>query len=198
VQNTSVDGLEVRTVPGPATGTFNAQSAFFQLTYGVDVMQNIRIGIAPKYLYEKIYVDETTGFGLDAGMIYTPQVDGLSFGCAVTNMGSLSAFRSERIDLPAQIRFGGTYSSNVNNFLLRVALASSSEFESAVNHYSIGAEATYNHVITMRLGYQTGIESRGFSAGMGIHYSVVTVDYAYVPFSMQLGNSHLISIGLDL
>jgi hypothetical protein len=50
----------------------------------------------------------------------------------------------------------------------------------------------------LRFGYQTGIDTRGFSAGMGIRYSIVTIDYAYVPFSLQVGNSHLISIGFDL
>ena len=78
IANTSVDGIELRTIPGPAVGTFNAQSAFFQLTYGIELIQSIRIGIAPKYLYEKIFVDETTGYGIDAGVLYLPPVDGLS------------------------------------------------------------------------------------------------------------------------
>ena len=198
IENTSVDGIELRSVPGPAIGTFNAQSAFFQLSYGIEVAQNIRIGISPKYLYEKIYVDETTGYGLDAGVIYTPPVDGLSLGCSITNMGSLSAFNTERIDLPAEVRLGGTYSINVTNMIFRFATAFTSELGTSTNHYNIGGEATYDHIFNMRVGYQTGIDTRGFSAGIGIRYSIVAIDYAYVPFSMQLGNSQVISIGFEL
>jgi hypothetical protein len=198
IENTSVDGLELRAIPGPAIGTFNTQSAFFQLSYGVELTQNIRIGIAPKYLYEKIFVDEATGYGMDAGVLYTPPMDGLSLGCSLTNMGSLAAFRNERIDLPTQIRLGGTYAFNLDKMIFRVATAFSSELGTVTNHYSIGGEASYDRTITVRFGYQTGIDTRGFSAGMGIRYSLVTIDYAYVPFSLQVGNSHLISIGFDL
>jgi hypothetical protein len=198
LENTSVDGIEVRSVPGAALGTFNAQSAFFQLSYGVELTQNIRLGIAPKFIYEKIYIDEATGYGIDAGILYAPAIDGLSLGCAVTNFGSLSAFRNERIDLPSQIRLGGTYAFNVNEMIFRVATAFSSELGSSTSHYSLGGECIYDHAITLRCGYQTGIDTRGFSAGMGICYSFVRIDYAYVPFSLQIGNSHLISIGFDL
>jgi hypothetical protein len=198
VANTSVDGIELRTIPGPALGTFNAQSAFFQLTYGLELSRNTRIGIAPKYLYEKIFVDEATGYGIDAGVLYTTQIDGLSLGCSLTNLGSLAAFRNERIDLPAQIRLGGTYTSSIDKMLFRVATSFSSELGNSINHYSMGGEITYDHTFTGRFGYQTGIDARGFSAGMGIRYSIVIIDYAFVPFSLQLGNSHLISIGFIL
>jgi hypothetical protein len=198
IANTSVDGLELRTIPGPAIGTFNVQSTSFQLTYGVKLTQNIRIGIAPKYLYEKIFVDEATGYGIDAGVIYMQLMDGLNLGCSLTNLGSLAAFRNERTDLPSQIRFGGTYSFNSDKMIFRVATAVSSELGTSINHCCIGGEATYEHTFTGRFGYQTGIDVRGFSAGIGIHYSFVMIDYAYVPFSLQIGNSHLISIGLVL
>jgi hypothetical protein len=198
VANTSVDGIELRTIPGPALGTFDAQSTFFQLTYGIELNQYVRIGIAPKYLYEKIFVDETTGYGIDAGVLYTLPIDGLSLGCSLTNLGSLAAYRSERIYLPSQIRFGGTYSFNLDEMTFRAAAAVSSELGTSIVHCSIGGEATYDRTFTARVGYQTEIDSRGFSAGIGIHYSIVMIDYAYVPFSLQLGNSHLFSIGFVL
>lgn len=196
--NTSLDGIEVREVPGPAIGTFNFQSAFFQLTYGVELTETIRVGISPKYIYEKIFVDEATGFGIDAGILYTPPVNGFNLGFSLTNMGSLSAFRKERTDLPSKIRLGGTYSFLMDEVTLRTALAFSSELGMHVNQTSIGGEAIYKNTITVRLGYQTGFEVRGFTTGMGIRYSIIVIDYAYVPFSLQAGNAHIISIGFTL
>ena len=198
IANTSIDGIELRTVPGSATGTFNAQSTSFQLTYGVELTKNIHIGITPKYLYEKIFVDEATGYGMDAGILYSTPVDGLILGFSMTNLGSLSAFRNERTDLPSQVHFGGTYSFAWDELIFRAATTFSSELGTSLNHCALGGEATYDHALSVRLGYQTGIDSRGFSAGIGFRYSVVLVDYAYIPFSMQLGNSHLISIGFEL
>jgi hypothetical protein len=198
IGNTSVDDIQIHDQPGPALGSFNSQSTSFQLDYAVELTETIRIGIAPKYLYEKIYVDEATGYGVDAGVLYAPPVTGLILGCSITDLGSLAAFRKARTDMPSQIRFGGTYSFSFNELIIRTAGAFSSELGTSINHFSIGGEATYNNTFTTRLGYKTGIDTRGFSVGMGIQYSIVVIDYAYVPFSIQIGNAHVISISFTL
>jgi hypothetical protein len=196
--NTSVDGLELRTIPGPPIGTFNTQSTSFQLTYGFKVTESISLGIAPKYLYEKIFVDEATGWGIDIGTLYTPSVEGLTLGFALTNLGSLSAFRNERTDFPSQLRLGGTYSFSLDIVSFRTAAAFSSELGISVNHISIGAEAIYNDAVTVRFGYETGFEYRDFSAGVGLQYSIAMIDYAFLPSSSQMGTTHIISIGFIL
>jgi hypothetical protein len=198
IANTSVDGLELRTIPGPPIGTFNTQSTSFLLTYGIKLTENISLGIAPKYLYEKIFVDETTGWGIDLGTLYTPSIEGLTLGFALTNLGSLSAFRNERTDLPSQLRLGGTYSFSFDEFFFRTAAAFSSELGISVNHISIGTEATYNDAVTVRFGYETGYEYRNFSAGVGLRYSIAMIDYAFLPSLSQLGTAHIISIGFIL
>jgi len=198
IANTSVDGFEVRTIPGPPIGTFNTQSTSFQLTYGIKLTETISLGIAPKYLYEKIFVDEATGWGIDIGTLYTPPVEGLTLGFALTNLGSLSAFRNERTDFPSQLRLGGTYSFSLDVVSFRTAAAFSSELGVSVNHISIGTEATYNDAVTVRFGYETGYEYRDFSAGVGLRYSIVMIDYAYIPSSSQMGTAHIISIGFIL
>jgi hypothetical protein len=198
VSNASVDGLEYRITPGPVIGLFNTQSTSFQLTYGIKVTETISLGIAPKYLYEKIFVDEATGWGLDLGTLYKPAVDGLTFGCAITNLGSLAPFRTDRTDFPAQIRLGGTYSFPLEQFSFRTAAAFSSELGVSFNHLSIGTEATYNNAVTVRFGYQTGYEYRDYSAGIGMRYSIVMIDYAFLPSSSQMGTAHIISIGFIL
>lgn len=196
IANTSVNDIEVRDQPGPALGTFASQSTIFQLSYGIEATDAIRIGIAPKYLYEKIFVDEATGFGFDAGILYLPSIKGLSLGCAVTNLGNLSAFRTEQSDLPATIRGGGTYVFSLGTMTLRAAAAYSSELSTSFKHLSLGGDIVYKDFVALRFGYQTGYESRGLTAGLGVRYAIVSVDYAYVPFSMDLGEAHILSIGL--
>jgi hypothetical protein len=198
LSNTSVDGLELRTIPGPPIGLFNTQSTSFQLTYGIKLTENLSLGIAPKYLYEKIFVDEATGWGIDIGTLYTPPLEGLTLGFALTNLGSLSAFRNDRTNLPSQLRLGGTYSFSLDVVSFRTAAAFSSEFGISVNHISIGTEATYNDAVKIRFGYETGYEYRDFSAGVGLRYSIVMIDYAFLPSSSQMGTAHIISIGFIL
>lgn len=197
VANTSVDGIELRTIPGPPVGSFNSQASVFQLNYGVAIADNVLIGIAPKYLYEKIFVDDATGWGVDIGTLYTPPIENLTVGLSLTNLGSLSAFRENKSDLPSQMHIGATYSFSMNEFSFRTAASFSSEFGISVHHLSLGGEATFDP-LTIRLGYKTGYEYRGFSAGIGIRYALVVLDYAFLPSSAEMGNSHIISLGFIL
>jgi hypothetical protein len=199
IGKTSIDDISIHgDQPGPALGSFNSQSTFFQLTYAIKLAESISFGIAPKYLYEKIFVDEATGWGVDFGALYTPSIKGVTLGLSLTNLGSLSAFRSEKTDLPSQIRLGGTYSIALDVISFRTALAYSSELGTSIRHISVGTEATYNNILTIRFGYKTGYDYRDFSAGFGLRYNMVMFDYAYIPFSSQMGNSNIFSISFIL
>jgi hypothetical protein len=52
--------------------------------------------------------------------------------------------------------------------------------------------------MTIRFGYETGYEYRAFSAGVGLQYNIFMIDYAYIPFSSQMGTAHIISVGFIL
>lgn len=196
--NTSIDDIELRDVPGPPIGTFNSRSTVFQLSYGVELTENIHIGISPKYLYEKIFIDDATGFGLDAGILFTPNIDGLVLGCSLLNMGSLDALRKEQTNLPTMMRIGGTYRLDMNEITYRTATSYSSQFGTPYHHICIGGEVIYNNLVSLRFGYQTGYESRSYTVGLGIHYSIACIDYAFIPFELQLGDAHIISISFIL
>jgi hypothetical protein len=198
ISNTSVDEIEIRDTPGPAIGTFNYQSTSFEITYGVSISENIQIGIAPKYHYEKIFSDEATGFGFSAGALYNPNIDNLVIGASITDIGKLSAFRNDKVDLPSMFRLGGTYTLNYDLIDLRTAIAYGNELRTSVKHLNFGVEANYNGLISILVGYQTGYEIRGFSAGIGFQYDIANVDYAFIPFSQQAGSAHIISIRFSL
>ena len=61
-------------------------------------------------------------------------------------------------------------------------------------HLRLGVESTYDHVLSFRLGYQTGYETQCLSAGLGIVYSFARLDYAYVPFLLDFGNAHIFTL----
>ena len=196
IATSSVDDIQVREVPGDAIGTFASHSSNFQFLYGIQVAQNISVGFGAKYIYEKIYTDETGGYSCDFGGNYSLPIDGLSVGASVTNIGKVPGYRSGDITLPSMIRVGTCYAIALNDFDVHTAVAYSNELNGSLSHLHLGVETTYQNYFSIRVGYLTGYDARGFSAGMGIRYNRFQVDYAFVPVSYDLGNAHSISVGV--
>lgn len=197
IANTSVGNIELRDRPGPAIATFSSRSTVFQLSFARAVTQTIAVGASAKYLYEKIYVDETTGLAADVGLLYTTPLEGLTTGIAVANFGSLQKFRLEDSDLPAEFRVGATYKYALNSFIFALSGGIAGELHSSQNHILLGCEAEYDQVVAVRLGYQSGFETRGLSGGFGLRYALVKLDYAYLPFSFGLGDAHIVTLGFQ-
>ena len=195
VSATSVPGIEIRDVPGPPVGTFSARFATFQLGYAQRILDDVVLGASSKYLYEKIYKHEATGFGVDVGITYRTPIRGFSAAFAVTNLGSLGQFRDQGSDLPGFTRLGASYSSQYDDFDYLISTAWAQSLRFYESHLQASLEASYKRTMTARFGYQTGYDSRGLSAGIGFRYEFIQFDYAYVPFSLALGDGHLFSLG---
>ncbi|HAL57765.1 MAG TPA: hypothetical protein DCP63_15165 [Bacteroidetes bacterium] len=198
ISNTNIGGIELRETPGPAIGTFAARAARFQIGFARNFSEDVTVGAGVSYLYEKLYLDEATGFGFDVGGLYRTPVSGLSVALAITNIGSLSELRVESSDLPAQLRAGGTYGFARSEFAFSICAALLHETKRNATHLQVGVETTYDGLLSFRVGYQSGYESRGFSSGIGLRYSLVDINYAYVPFSLGLGDAHLFTVGFEI
>lgn len=197
VSTNSVPGIEIRDVPGAALGTFSARFSSFQIGYAQNVTNDVSLGASVKYLYEKLYVDEASGYGFDAGLMYSTPIQGLKTGFVITNIGGLRQFQNERSDLPTFVRAGASYHLQEDEFDFLASGVWAGNLPEHDSHLQAGFEATYDQKISLRLGYQTGYESRALSAGLGIHFDFIQLDYAYVPFSLGLGDSHLFSLGFQ-
>jgi len=197
VSTNSVPGIEVRDIPGPAIGTFSARFATLQVGFAGEVVQSLSFGISGKYLYEKLYTDDATGFGADVGMLYHTPIPGLQAAVSVTNAGSLEQFRRERSDLPTFFRGGATYAFSLGDLAFSASAAFTNNLQVSENHLLGSLETTYNNRVSVRLGYSSGYDSRGLTAGLGIRYEFLQFNYAFVPFSLGLGDAHLFSLGFQ-
>ncbi len=195
LNNTSVDGIQVREIPGESLGEFTAQNFAMGISLGYKINENISAGVTGKFLFEKIYVDNASGIGFDFGVIYSK--DKLSLGAALSNLGSMSELRNESTKLPASIRFGGAYSIDLLGISSRLIIAADGYkvMDGGKFHANTGAELTYKEFLSLRAGYQSGYENKSISAGLGLKYKAFTLDYAFVPYKYSLGSSHTITLG---
>jgi hypothetical protein len=192
----SVSEIEIRTRPGPPDATFTARNISIGATYAQKVGENLRVGGTAKYLYEKILVDEASGFALDLGAQWDLNADGLSLGATLANLGSMGSLRDERTALPAYLRIGPASSFEFKDLQSTALLAADLQyiFPDSRGYVNIGGEFFYDETLALRSGYQFGSGARGYTGGIGIRYSILQVDYAYAPISYDLGDAHTIGV----
>ncbi|NWG28727.1 MAG: PorV/PorQ family protein [Ignavibacteriaceae bacterium] len=193
---TTVDDIEVRERPGEPISKFNANYFFGSLSSGFTVIDDLDFGMTFKYLYEGLLNDESTGYGFDFGLNYFTPIEGLSASTVIRNVGSMSELRVEKTKLPTEFRIGGAYNfsheSSKTDFVVVTELQKYLDTDDI--HFIGGLEGVYSKTFALRIGYQSGYESRSITGGVGIMWNNLRFDYAYMPFSLGLGNANLFSI----
>jgi hypothetical protein len=197
LNNTAVDDIEVREIPGAPLETFTAQNFAFGLSAGYKVNDMVQIGVTGKFLYEKIFVDNASGLALDIGGLYAK--GRLSLGLAISNLGSMSSLRNESTKLPLGVKGGGSYLIDLPKLSanLRINIEGYKVIDGGVFHANTGAEFLYKDFLALRVGYQSGYENKSITTGVGLLYKSFNLDYAFVPYKYSLGSSHTITLGAN-
>lgn len=197
LNNTSVDKIQIREIPGESLGEFTAQNLSIGVSLGYKMNENLSVGMTGKFLFEKIYVDNASGIALDLGGLYVK--DKLSLGLAITNLGSMSELKSQATKLPSAVRLGGSYSFDLKSIgsKLTVGVDGYKVFDGGKFHANTGAELLYKDFLAIRAGYQSGYDNKSISAGIGLKYKAFSLDYAFVPYKYSLGSSHTITVGTN-
>lgn len=197
ISNT-IGGIERRVKPSAEPlDVLNAHNIMFGLSFARHFGSNLTYGLTAKYLYQKIYIESSSGIAMDLGLQYKTGLDGLKAGLVLQNFGYMSELREETTRLPKTIRFGLAYQLPLEILQGGFLIASDwiKIFEST-SHFNIGLEYDFINYFAFRIGYQTGYDDKNIHGGFGLKFKRYLLDYAYVPFTSDLGNSHRISFGV--
>ncbi len=199
VYSFNLSDIPVRTTP---TSSPIEQTSANYISAGVSYARKfgnkLNLGLTAKYLYEKIFVDDAGGWGIDLGLRYDVSSKLIIAG-VVQNLGSMGKFREEASELPKIFRAGGQYHllNSGDGFQLMLAGDVLFPFEEDAR-FHFGTEAGVLKNILLRAGYMAGYEARSFTLGAGIHKSFFRLDYSYQPITEDLGDSHRFSLYLTL
>jgi len=194
-----VDGIEIRTKPTETPdGITGSHNIFVGCSYARILRDNLYFGTTLKYLYEKIYIESASGWGIDAGLQYIHPRDGVQAGLTIQNLGQMSPLKTEKSEMPGRIKIGAGYKKSVLDNKLMVTVLSDYEFNFHFNNYLLsGLEIGYNDLITVRSGYVFDSPTRDFSWGLGFKFRDNNFDYCYLPFTNGFGETHRFTIGLS-
>jgi hypothetical protein len=193
-----VDDIEQRSIPSSEPEALFASNDIlgkFGLAY--QVSDKVAAGAAFGWAFEKISEWRGSELNFDLGVLVRPQPE-LSLGAAATGIGGDLILTkdgeegTEPIPLPTTYRVGGSY--RYDRYLGAMDIVSVDE----TTHLHLGAESMVNEYLTLRVGYQTGWDSRDFTAGASFSVRNFRVDYAFLPFTNNLGTSHLFNLTVSL
>ncbi len=196
-----MDDLERREGPtSEPDGHFGVFDISLSGTYARRLTEHLDVGGNLKFLNEKIDDESARGFAVDLGAIYrVASITGLSAGVVVQNLGPQMSFIDEKFDLPFMFRAGGAYATPVEalhgDVLAVVDFVVPNDGDTKVH---LGLEYEYSKIIALRVGYRTGWDNQNVSIGLGAKVRQFRIDYAYVPFYSDLGDTHRISLGFAL
>ncbi len=174
-------------------GNFSILALHPVISYGRRIDPELSFGLSLIGLYEKVHTDEATGFAMSGGALYDPQIlDGLTVAAVFQNFGPKFGLKEITYPLPFQAKLGVGYCFGMGQFGVTLATdwVSPSYDDYRVN---TGIEVNYKSLVSFRGGYKWGYDTQRMTAGLGVAYSGVAIDYAYVPYR-ELGGSHRISL----
>ncbi len=177
---------------------FDAHQVALGAAWARGFAKKIDLGLTFKWLYEKIDVHTASGIALDLGGIYSLR-DNLKLGLAVLNLGPKMKFEEQKYPLPLFYKLGAVY-SNKESYLdghFNIALDLVKPADDPLRVHT-GAEYEFPQNFNLRMGYEFGYDEKGFTFGLGFKIRKYSIDYAFVPYSSDLGNTHRISLNVKL
>ncbi|MDE2825726.1 MAG: PorV/PorQ family protein [Bacteroidota bacterium] len=194
--------MEARTQPGAPEGMFSAQFINAGVSYA-RAIRGLRIGITGRYLRERIFDTNASGYAFDAGIQVDLLSRSLNLGASVRNIGRMGELEFERTPLPSLLQGGIAlsplqivgYTDDVQLLDLALALETSHLIDDNLTRLHVGISVTVMELVDLRGGYVSSDELRDYTFGLGLSFDGIYADYAYIPFEGGFdGPGHILSL----
>ncbi len=202
VTATDSGDLEARELPGDPIGTFKAQFLSIAASYA-RILGPLRAGATVKYLRERIFEADASGYAFDAGIQLDLPRRLVTLGAALRNAGQMSELQGKATQLPQTLAVGAA----LHPFRIVAnrdgAALLDLEVTAEVSHVSPGSETrmhsgigvTILDLAIVRAGHISNDALRTLTFGLGLFWEQLIFDYAYIPFESGFeGPGHVLSL----
>lgn len=195
----AIENIELRSFTPTATpiSEFDAHDLSFKGGLSIKASEKLAFGLAMGWFIEKIEAWRGSVFNVDIGAHYKA-TDDIQLGASAVNLGSDFQLTkpgtqgSDDIKLPKAYRFGGSYKYQKYTGAIDLVITDDK------SHLHLGADGDIHEIFSIRSGYMINYESKNFTAGFSFNKRNITVDYAFVPFSNELGTAHMFNFRFSL
>jgi hypothetical protein len=218
--------MTLTTVERPdGAGVFSVSDVAVGATIAGYLTDQFSFGITFKYISSGISTLNSSGIAFDVGTMYNTGIQGIKLGFSLQNLGTQEKYSGQDLQttrklfeqlnaapldvqylassysIPLIFRAGATtdiINDENNRLLAAVDFITLSDIPAEC---AIGAEYTWNKILSLRGGYIIGQDQFGISGGVGINYIGGgfrgQIDYSINP-TKNIGLVNRISIGMTL
>jgi long-subunit fatty acid transport protein len=157
--------------------------------FAIHFTPKFSIGIAPKFLYSKVYDVSSSSFGVDVGAMVRP-VENLTLGLVVKELGQsfkytrdAGGFGDETTEdkLPRTTRAGAAYRLPLTGTVSYVLGAVDVEMTTdQPSKWHLGVEADVRRILQIRIGSDNGDPTAGLAVPFSVREKKFRFDYAYI------------------
>jgi hypothetical protein len=184
---------------GNETGTFGSHDLEFAFAYATNMRPGLRAGGTAQVVRERLSDFSATTWAIGGGLTWDPaSLPRLRTSLSVHNLGpsahyNFDGVKGSPVSLPAAVQAGVSYSIPVGSLDLRGALESRmTQGRSGIG--MLGAELGHVSGAALRAGFRMNDEATNFSIGAGYATEALRFDYAFVPYRLEIGETHRLSL----
>jgi len=176
-------------------GTFSPYDFTAYLNLARPIGGRVQVGLTGRYYYTRIYDEDASGIGLDAGVRVNP-FKRLTLGASVIDFGRALYYVRDEFRLPTRFRAGASYDL-VPFERGRVTLTADGSYltNSKATGAVAGLEFAWNEALALRAGYDFLSEANKLNFGLGLHVGRFRFDYSFAAMNFDLGGTHRVSVG---
>jgi hypothetical protein len=191
--------IEARDELGNVTGTFGGDDLEFGLAYGHALGAGARAGVSAQLVHERLADLSTSTYAFGAGATWEPVgLPALRLGLALDHLGPDATYTfddgpGQPLPLPTALQAGASY-----HWGLGGAMSLGTGIETRMTRGRsmvalMGGELTHPTGAALRIGVRINDDASSLSMGAGYALAALRLDYAFVPYRLDLGDTHRVS-----
>jgi hypothetical protein len=197
----TISDIEIRNRPGKPEGTFSMRDFSFALSIAPNTNSNTKVGVTAKYVFEKIFVDETQTVAFDIGFAHGFDFSrfNLNIGASLKDFGFKGRYRNEGVNLPTTLAFGASaFYAPLEDFKISLHTKTKFRFYENLNLASFGIGMDFLSIISLSSGYEFGTQTKSLGFGFGINLKNFSINYAFSSFEFNFPNSHSLTLEIKI
>src|ERR1035437_101107 len=206
IEETRVDALGFQadgSYNGLTGRTFRPNSIVFGVSFARDLTDRLSLGVTAKFVHENLIYKSASVLAFDGGVLFKTGFRNIVVDATIRHFGTQVKYIDQAFPLPQ------TFTIGVSSFLLseKDPLIAQSDQHSVRIAYEmvqprdydqqhcVGMEYGFENLFFLRGGYQFNTDEQSWSAGLGLQYNGLRIDYSYNDFGQYLDSVYRITIG---